>query len=565
MQTAFSNLTIKSFDDDLGIIRGIASTPATDRAGDIVEPLGASFTLPLALLHEHDRKAPLGWVTDAKPTPAGVEFEARIAKDADESISKVWRLVKAGLIPHVSVGFNPTDAEPTETGYRFKRWEWLELSLTTVPANTGARITSTKSNHGAPRMTIAAQIQQFETKRAEAHTRMTGIMTKAADEGRVLDEAETKAYDAAQAEVGQYEAHIGRLKALEIDLAKSAQPVAMPHLKVEDNTPKGTDFVKFAKSLALSKGNILQAVEIAKHQQYGNRVQAALKAAVPAGTTDSAEYAALVEPATMASEFIDLLRPATIVGKLTGLRKVPANIRIPRAATGAAVGWVGEAKASPVTNASFTDLEVGNHKLSAIVVMSEELLRRSSPDADSLLLSQMIEETSRAIDVAFIDRASAGVAGVKPASVANGVAPVVASGTDAAAIRTDVKAVFNSMVAANQPINGATCVAHPSTALNLSMMINVATGLPEFPGVTADGGSFMGLPMITSTSVPGEPVGGFDLVLVVQPVFLPLFSAFCPPDRAARPASSSRTPRLAMVPPRLPPACSPCGNSASTA
>ena len=203
MQTAFSNLTIKSFDDDLGIIRGIASTPATDRAGDIVEPLGASFTLPLALLHEHDRKAPLGWVTDAKPTPAGVEFEARIAKDADESISKVWRLVKAGLIPHVSVGFNPTDAEPTETGYRFKRWEWLELSLTTVPANTGARITSTKSNHGAPRMTIAAQIQQFETKRAEAHTRMTGIMTKAADEGRVLDEAERQIRRAREAEEGR--------------------------------------------------------------------------------------------------------------------------------------------------------------------------------------------------------------------------------------------------------------------------------------------------------------------------------------------------------------------------
>ena len=47
MNKAFSQITIKSVDEDAGIIRGIATTPSTDRAGDIVEPMGAEFSLPL--------------------------------------------------------------------------------------------------------------------------------------------------------------------------------------------------------------------------------------------------------------------------------------------------------------------------------------------------------------------------------------------------------------------------------------------------------------------------------------------------------------------------------------
>jgi len=140
MHKAFSQFTIKSFDESEGIIKGIATTPATDKVGDIVEPLGAQFTLPIPLHHEHDRKDVVGHVIEAEATAEGIEFTARVAKDVSEQIAEVWRRVKGGLIQYVSVGFRPIAYELIAGGTRFTQWAWDELSLTTIPANTQAAI-----------------------------------------------------------------------------------------------------------------------------------------------------------------------------------------------------------------------------------------------------------------------------------------------------------------------------------------------------------------------------------------------------------------------------------------
>src|SRR5512135_801284 len=47
---AYSTILIKSINEDQRIIEGVASTPTADRVGDIVEPLGAKFNLPMPLL-----------------------------------------------------------------------------------------------------------------------------------------------------------------------------------------------------------------------------------------------------------------------------------------------------------------------------------------------------------------------------------------------------------------------------------------------------------------------------------------------------------------------------------
>lgn len=51
MNKASLQITVKSFDEDSGIIKGIASTPTTDKVGDVVEPMGAEFNLPLPQCH----------------------------------------------------------------------------------------------------------------------------------------------------------------------------------------------------------------------------------------------------------------------------------------------------------------------------------------------------------------------------------------------------------------------------------------------------------------------------------------------------------------------------------
>jgi HK97 family phage prohead protease len=143
---SWSTLEIKSIDESTRVIKGIASTPTTDRAGDIVEPKGARFTLPIPLLSQHDHSAPIGMVRSARVTDAGIEIEAEIPKGSGLGyVEKAWGQIKAGLVRGLSIGFRATKAEPLKGGgYRFKEWQWLELSAVTIPCNAEANIVSVK-------------------------------------------------------------------------------------------------------------------------------------------------------------------------------------------------------------------------------------------------------------------------------------------------------------------------------------------------------------------------------------------------------------------------------------
>ena len=143
----WSQLTVKSVDEEQRIIRGIASTPSTDRAHDIVEPKGAKFSLPLPLLNQHEHDSPIGFVERATVTDDGIEIEARIPKDTGISyVERVWAQIKAGLVRGLSIGFRPLKVEPLEKGgLRYLAWEWFELSAVTVPANADATIQTIKS------------------------------------------------------------------------------------------------------------------------------------------------------------------------------------------------------------------------------------------------------------------------------------------------------------------------------------------------------------------------------------------------------------------------------------
>lgn len=151
---AYSVFEIKSADEGAGIITGIASTPDTDRVGDIVEPKGAKFKLPIPFLWQHDKGDPIGRVTEATVTPDGIHISASIEKNLDAQVGRYWKLLKSGLVRGLSIGFRaaPGGAELMKSGgIRFKAWEWLELSAVTIPANASASIQSVKAfDLGAP-------------------------------------------------------------------------------------------------------------------------------------------------------------------------------------------------------------------------------------------------------------------------------------------------------------------------------------------------------------------------------------------------------------------------------
>src|SRR4029434_4819627 len=105
MNRAYSVLTIKSVDEEQRIIKGLATTPTPDRVGDIVEPKGAHFKLPIPLLFQHRAGEPSGHVTDARVTDEGIAITAQVAKGVLPRIDEAWALIKSGLVRGLSIGF----------------------------------------------------------------------------------------------------------------------------------------------------------------------------------------------------------------------------------------------------------------------------------------------------------------------------------------------------------------------------------------------------------------------------------------------------------------------------
>lgn len=158
MDRAYSLLELKAVDEDKRILTGIATTPSTDRMGDIVEPKGAEFKLPIPFLWQHDSRQPIGHVTKAKVTSAGIEVEVQIAK-IDEAgtlkdrVDEAWQSIKSGLVRGMSIGFSAVESARIEGTYgmRFLKWLWLELSAVTIAANGDATIQTIKSIDKAQR------------------------------------------------------------------------------------------------------------------------------------------------------------------------------------------------------------------------------------------------------------------------------------------------------------------------------------------------------------------------------------------------------------------------------
>ena len=144
--------TFKSHEAEDGsvVIRGMASTNDTDRAGDIIDAAAWSkgglmnFEKNPIILFNHDYDRPIGRATGLKVTDKGLELEAKISKSAP---ANVCELVKEGILGAFSVGFRVKDADYLKEtdGYMIKDAELFEVSVVSVPCNQSATFSIAKS------------------------------------------------------------------------------------------------------------------------------------------------------------------------------------------------------------------------------------------------------------------------------------------------------------------------------------------------------------------------------------------------------------------------------------
>lgn len=576
-QIAYGTFTIKNVDEGKREFVGIASTPEPDRANDIMVPEGAKFKLPMPFLWQHDHLKPVGEIYEAKVTNRGIEVKGRIKQVSAPSqlaarLDEAWVSIREGLVRGLSIGFRGIRYSFLDDGgVQFDEWDWYELSAVTIPMNAQGTITQVKSVDAQIRaalgnpsveapadvkksgvseqyvkiktkekeMDISTKIKGFQDELEAKKATMDALVNKSVEEGRTFDEAEGEEFATLQAETEALEKHINLMKSTVERAKATATPVTgdteakalqarSPAIavKAKQKSEPGIEFARFGMCLVAAKNNVSVARNIAKanygEDAFATRVLSAQadygldfsKAAVPAGTTTDATWAAplIDEYRLFAQDFIDYLRPRTIIGQFgvdgrPSLYRVPFNIRIPAQTSGATANWSGEGAAKPVTKMDFADVELRWAKIAAISVITDELVRFSDPSAERLVRDELAKAVIERMDIDFVNPAKAAVTNVSPASITNGVTPIPATGTGTAEdIRCDVTNLFAGFDAANNPANEATFIMSTTTARALSMLQN-PLGQSEYPGLTARGGTFLGYPVIVSNYVPADSTG----------------------------------------------------------
>lgn len=367
-------------------------------------------------------------------------------------------------------------------------------------------------------MNYAEQIGAFEARRKTLVDANEAIMATAADEGATLDADQASQFDDNEADIAEVDKHLDRLRKMEKAAVAKAVPAAGGNaadasesrgghrieVKRTEKLAPGIGFARIAKVKALAKLDGESVRTVAK-DLYGENSQTFgffNKAAVSAmGSADGL----VGDEGSAFADFLEYLRPMTILGQfgaggVPSLRRVPFRVPLIGQTSGGEGYWVGEGKAKPLTGFDFTRTTLEPTKVANIAVATEEALRDSSPSAETILRDQLAAALAARLDIDFIDPAKAAVAGVSPASITNGVSFVASSGTDADAVRADVKALFGAFIAANNAPTSGVWIMPATVALSLSMMQN-PLGQNEFAGITMNGGTFQGLPVIVSQYV----------------------------------------------------------------
>lgn len=369
-------------------------------------------------------------------------------------------------------------------------------------------------------------LKQLLDALAAKNKELEGHMTKSLDAGQTPDEETEKAIQAVEADIAAIEKNIERVKkqiATAAEAAKTATPVAgedpKQAKKSAEGNPnpedkqskievvklaKGIGFAQYARAklcsqLAAKNGNFISPVDMAKQMGFGDEVQDLVTKATLGNTTDVGFASALVQENRLVGEFVEMLRAATVFEQLNGFRAVPFNSKIPSQLTGGTAAWVGEGAAKPLTNPTYGEVEIKEHKLAAITVYTQELMRRSDPAVDVLVRDDLIEASKTLIDNTFLDAVAAST--TRPAGVLNGVTATPNTGTTAAAYEADLLALINTFVAANLSLDGAYFLMSETRAAQISLLRD-ALGNSYFAGMALRGTrTLMGIPVITSQAV----------------------------------------------------------------
>jgi HK97 family phage major capsid protein len=272
--------------------------------------------------------------------------------------------------------------------------------------------------------------------------------------------------------------------------ALAANPNLAAQAAVQD---RAAEFCILFKGQILSRGDPAQLLPIIEKHYPRSKLPAVMRAAVDAGRTDGSTWGSqLAELRQAGNAFLELVRARSVVGRLSGFRKVPFRTQFPRQLSASSVAWADEGSPTMVSAPTLDQITFEASKIAGVVVVTEELVRSSEPNAQTLVDNDLIAAVAKFTDVAFLDPTIAAV-GDAPASITNGATSVSATGTTAAALKEDLRSLIDAALGGGSDLEGATLVMSKRQALAIAQF--------EYGrDLGANGGQLLGLPVVTSIS-----------------------------------------------------------------
>jgi HK97 family phage major capsid protein len=209
-------------------------------------------------------------------------------------------------------------------------------------------------------------------------------------------------------------------------------------------TGLGFRAARFAIGVLVARGNGMAAAsEYVERRFYDKEVAKALN------TTGVATGGALI-PQAFSNEVIELLRAMTVIRKLNPMIvDMPmGNLTIPRLAAGATAGYQGELDDMSSSQETFDDLQLNAKKLTALVPVSNDLIRRAPANIEGIVRDDMTQSVARREDLAFMLGDGSGNSPIGLLNLCNAAAKLIVApftATDNATILTAVNAVLLSM------------------------------------------------------------------------------------------------------------------------
>lgn len=263
--------------------------------------------------------------------------------------------------------------------------------------------------------------------------------------------------------------------------------------------PGAGGFVALATLLARSKGDYLTAYELARASRQ-EHLASVLKAAVESGGLDTAlaPYRQIVEGFTQSLASLSVLDRLLADG---AMRRCPLRANVV-STTGILTGaTVDEAAVKPLSSLSLTGDQLEPVKSSTIVVVSNDLVRMGGAPAQTFLFQELRLSVARATDARFLSDISSAAG-----------ASVTSTGTTAAQILADLNALLDAVVltGAERPY----WILRPVQAATLTTLAGSGGNL-LFPGMSAAGGTLLGLPALVSNQLPANTALLLDASAVV--------------------------------------------------